>query len=292
MPEDASRFLARVSRAAMVDSWTSRSRPISVVVRPTTKRRVRATRSSGAIAGWQQAKISRSCSSATWAPGSTTAAAAARISSSTTIRGSFFRWTASERRRSSTRRRAAVSSHAPVFVGTPSTGQCRAAASKASETASSARSGRANWPMSRPISRDQWACQASARASSDDGHATGRTSNVPDRRQRVEDHVEVRRVEHLDAGQRRRGPVERPVAQCAVLHRGRRVHGAQCDAGGQHRGPEREDDEPHDAVSASAPFTGTPSSNRSVGRISTVSPLRTSADTASVSASSVVRATR
>ena len=122
MPEEASRFLARVSRAAMVDSCTSSSRAISVVVRPTTNRRVRATRSSGAMAGWQQAKIRRSCSSATWAPGSTAAAAAARISSSTTINGSFRRATASERSRSRTRRRAAVSSHAPVFVGTPSVG--------------------------------------------------------------------------------------------------------------------------------------------------------------------------
>ena len=178
MPDDARRFFARVSRAAMAVSWTSRSRAISVVVRPTTNRSVRATRSSGAIAGWQQAKISRSCSSATCAPGSTTAAAAARISSSTTIKGSLRRWTASERSRSRMRRRAAVSSQAPVFVGTPSTGQCRAAASKASETASSARSGRAYWPISSPISRDHDVCQASASAvaASDAGGPPGRAS--------------------------------------------------------------------------------------------------------------------
>ena len=52
--------LARVSRCAIVVSATRKARAISATVRPPSNRRVSATRASGASAGWQQVKISRS----------------------------------------------------------------------------------------------------------------------------------------------------------------------------------------------------------------------------------------
>ena len=56
-------FFARVIRAAMVGSLTRKARATSAVVSPQSSRRVSATCASGASAGWQQVKISRSRSS-------------------------------------------------------------------------------------------------------------------------------------------------------------------------------------------------------------------------------------
>ena len=55
--------LARTSRCASVASGTTNAAAISRVVSPATNRRVSATRTSSASAGWQQAKISPSRSS-------------------------------------------------------------------------------------------------------------------------------------------------------------------------------------------------------------------------------------
>ena len=71
--------------------------------------------------------------------------------------------TASARSRSRIRRRALVSSQAGGFAGTPSRGQVRAAASKASASPSSARSSRRNWATRRAVSRPQWSRQAAPR---------------------------------------------------------------------------------------------------------------------------------
>ena len=56
-------FLARVTRAAMVDSETRNAWAMSAVLIPQTSRRVSATWASRARAGWQQVKMSRSRSS-------------------------------------------------------------------------------------------------------------------------------------------------------------------------------------------------------------------------------------
>ena len=58
-------FLARVIRAAMVDSETRNALATSGVLTPQTSRSVRPTCASVASAGWQQRKISRSRSSVT-----------------------------------------------------------------------------------------------------------------------------------------------------------------------------------------------------------------------------------
>ena len=58
-------FFARVIRAAIVGSLTRKARATSAVVRPHSSRSVSATCASGAMAGWQQVKISRSLSSVT-----------------------------------------------------------------------------------------------------------------------------------------------------------------------------------------------------------------------------------
>ena len=63
-----------------------------------------------------------------------TRADAAACSASSTSNGSLRTATASARNRSTARRRAAVSNQAGGFVGTPSAGQCRAAASNASDS--------------------------------------------------------------------------------------------------------------------------------------------------------------
>ena len=63
-------FLARVIRWAIVVSGTRNAAAISGTVRPPSRRRVSATRASGARAGWQQVKISRSRSSSTGPVGS------------------------------------------------------------------------------------------------------------------------------------------------------------------------------------------------------------------------------
>ena len=163
----ANRFRARVSRAAIVASGTRKSRATSRVGTPTTSRRLSALADFGASDGWAQRSTSRSTSSSTTSPTSAmTRAAAASCSASTTSSGSLRTATASARSRSTARRRAAVSSQAGGLVGTPSTGQCRAAASNPSDRASSARSRRRYWPTSSASSRPQCCRYAASSAAS------------------------------------------------------------------------------------------------------------------------------
>ena len=61
---------ARVIRWAIVVSGTRNAWAISATVSPPSSRRVRATLASGASAGWQQVKMSRSRSSSTMPVGS------------------------------------------------------------------------------------------------------------------------------------------------------------------------------------------------------------------------------
>ena len=109
-------FFARVIRCAIVVSGTRNACAISATVRPPSSRRVSATRASGASAGWQQVKISRSRSSSTmpvgsWGVSSLIMSAAWCLAS---------RWD-SRRSRSIARLPAVVVSQPPGLGGTPST---------------------------------------------------------------------------------------------------------------------------------------------------------------------------
>ena len=146
MPASRIFFLARTSRWASVGSGTRKARAISGVVRPPSVRRVSATADSGASAGWQQVKISRSWSSGIGCISSSAAmssAAAARSASNALSRAMTSALSAkrrARRTRSIARLRAVVVIHAPGLSGIPSTGQCSSATRYASATASSARS--------------------------------------------------------------------------------------------------------------------------------------------------------
>src|SRR6266536_297839 len=130
-------FFALVMRAAIVGSLTRKARPTSAVVSPHSSRRVSATCASGAIAGWQQVKISRSRSSAiAWEP---VVLGPGSIGSSISS-GRDRRSVASRRSRSTARRRATVVSHAPALAGTPRETHVARARAYASWTHSSARS--------------------------------------------------------------------------------------------------------------------------------------------------------
>ena len=128
-------FLARVIRCAIVVSGTRNACAISATVSPPSSRRVSATRASGASAGWQQVKISRSRSSSTmpvgsWGVSSVIMSAAWCLAS---------RWD-SRRIRSIARLPAVVVSQPPGLGGTPSRGHRSTAARSASPAASSAMS--------------------------------------------------------------------------------------------------------------------------------------------------------
>src|SRR5215217_9628999 len=127
--------LARTSRWAMVVSGTMKARAISGVASPPRVRRVRATLASGARAGWQQVKISRSRSSAMVCISVSPRAASSRAR--VARRSASPR---SRRSRSMALLRAVVVIQAPGRSGTPATGQRSTATRKASWTASSARS--------------------------------------------------------------------------------------------------------------------------------------------------------
>src|SRR4029453_9451285 len=120
----------------MVASGTMNARAISGDTAPLGVRRVRATLASGARAGWQQVKISRSrssamvCISVSWPRAASSRARVARRSASPRSR----------RSRSMALLRAVVVIQAPGRSGTPATGQRSMATRKASWTASSARS--------------------------------------------------------------------------------------------------------------------------------------------------------
>src|SRR4029079_16997484 len=171
-----------VSRAAIVAVGTRNSRAMSDVDTPITIRSVSAAAFSRDSAGGAQSMTSRRRSSRTgspappitrsapsWDPPSTARTAAAPRSARPAWRPgtcAASAATASAGSGSRTRRRALVSSHAGGFVGTPSRGQVRAAASKASARPSSARSSRRYCATSSAVSRPQWSRQASSSARS------------------------------------------------------------------------------------------------------------------------------
>src|SRR5215831_13377740 len=127
--------LARTSRWAMVGSGTRKARAISAVDSPPSSRRVRATWTLRARAGWQQVKISRSRSSGT---------ATSSAGSSYPCRS--WAWAcrslrdASRRSRSIARFRAVMMIHPAGLGGIPAGGHRSNATVNASWTDSSARS--------------------------------------------------------------------------------------------------------------------------------------------------------
>ena len=133
--------MARVTRAAIVDSETRNARATSSVSTPHTNRRVSATCASRASAGWQQVKMSRNRSSVTTpspSPPSSTASPSSTLDS--TSSGSLSRRVCSRRSASIAFRRAVVVSQAPGFAGTPWRSHACRAETYASWTHSSARS--------------------------------------------------------------------------------------------------------------------------------------------------------
>src|SRR5215470_2768663 len=132
----ATRILAfaRTRRWAMVEVGTRKARAISSVESPPRVRRVRATCASGARAGWQHVKISRSLSSGTGASSSAVCSMCRAISSC--ICASRVR----RRIRSMALWRAVETSQAAGFAGLPVAGHCSTATAYASCSASSATS--------------------------------------------------------------------------------------------------------------------------------------------------------
>src|SRR6266516_467506 len=127
--------LARTRRWAMAGSAIRKARATSSVRSPPSSRRVSAIWASGASAGWQHVKISRSRSSGT---GPTSCAPARSGSTSAARSWSSSRPRASRRSRSIAHRRAVVVIQPPGLGGRPSRGQRRSANPNASWTASSA----------------------------------------------------------------------------------------------------------------------------------------------------------
>ncbi|SKU39706.1 Uncharacterised protein [Mycobacteroides abscessus subsp. abscessus] len=136
MPAAAIFFLARVMRAAMVDSDTRYAPAISGVVRPPSRRNVSATCASRDSAGWQHVKMSRRRSSRTGPTSSGSCCGSAKAPAS---RDNSSR-RRSRRNLSMPRFRAVVVIQAPGLGGMPSCGHLTMATSNASCTASSARS--------------------------------------------------------------------------------------------------------------------------------------------------------
>src|SRR5262249_34392911 len=132
----ATRILAfaRTSRWAMVAVGTRKARAISSVESPPSVRRVSATCASGARAGWQHVKMSRSLSSGTGASSSVVSSMCRAISSCICARR------ARRRMRSMALGRAVETSQAAGFAGLPVAGHCSTATAYASCSASSATS--------------------------------------------------------------------------------------------------------------------------------------------------------
>ncbi len=175
-------FLARVIRAAIVDSLTRKARATSAVDRPQISRSVSATCASGARAGWQQVQISRSRSSGIASDGSTGGS-----TSSSTSSGRARRSTASRRSRSRARRRATVVSHAPGLAGMPDDGQSFRALAYASCTHSWATSrSRVTRTVAASTKAHSRRCASATAAATAAGSAQlntmiGRTSTPPNR---------------------------------------------------------------------------------------------------------------
>jgi hypothetical protein len=139
-PACRSRAFARLMRWAMVASGTRNARAICAVPSPATARSVSATCDGRVSVGWQQSSSSVSESSCSPAPASSAAVAGPVRAAVSTAACSRPARACSARHRSTSLREAVVISHPRGLSGTPSAGQCRAAASSASCTASSAAS--------------------------------------------------------------------------------------------------------------------------------------------------------
>ena len=129
MPASTILRLARTMRWASVLSLTRNARAICGVVRPTTARRVSASRASGASAGWQHANSSASRSSVPDPAGAGGRGPGGQV-----------RCRVLRRTPSRALRWAATWSHAPGLSGGPSRRQVVSASTTADCTASSARS--------------------------------------------------------------------------------------------------------------------------------------------------------
>ena len=118
-------------------------RAISSVVRPPSRRRVRAIRASVDSTGWQEMNISRSRSSPSSSSASRTASNSLGelppASTSRPSRLSFSRSRSFRRIRSTARCLAVTMSQAPGLGGMPSAGHCSSAETRASWASSSAR---------------------------------------------------------------------------------------------------------------------------------------------------------
>ena len=138
--------LAREIRCPAVASGISSPRATSAVVRPPSRRRVRATRDSAVRTGWQVVKTSRSRSSPMWSSrtSSTSPTSSPEPSSraSDTVRptsASLRAYVLRRRTRSMAWWRAVETSQPAGFGGTPRDGHCSRAATKASWATSSPR---------------------------------------------------------------------------------------------------------------------------------------------------------
>src|SRR3954463_14717313 len=128
-------FFARVIRCAIVVSGTRNAFAISGTVSPPRRRSVNAMRASGASAGWQHVKISRSRSSST-GPVVSGGVSSYNIKAAWCLASRCL----SRRIRSMARLPAVVVSQPPGLGGPPGAGPFSGAATSASPAASSARS--------------------------------------------------------------------------------------------------------------------------------------------------------
>ncbi len=228
--------LARVIRCAIVVSGTRNACAISATVSPPSSRSVRATRFSGASAGWQQVKMRRSRSSSTGPVGSGGVSSVIIAASAYFVSRTF-----SRRIRSSALRFAVVVSQPPGLGGGPSTGHFSSATTSASERASSARSmspkRRIRPARTRPCSARTMASTAPSPAAccAGRGHAAsnGRTSTLAGTGGRpaagdVERGVEVRGLDDPEAAEVLLRLGERPVGDDR-LRAGAVDHGAVLD---------------------------------------------------------------
>ena len=172
---------ARTSRWAMVGSGIRNEAAISAVGSPHTERSVSGTRTAGSRAGWQQARIRPSLSSAVDAgspapgshPGAMSAghaaparpaapAAAQPSAPSCMAAASFSARRLSRRSRSVALCRATPASQARGWSGTPPAGHWARAAAQASCTASSAISRSPTWRATIATAAHQWARKTSS----------------------------------------------------------------------------------------------------------------------------------
>ncbi len=140
-------------RCCIVVSEVAKARAISRVVRPATLRSVRATRDSGAIAGWQQVKIRRRRSSGMSSSAAQSSSGVGPLSSSSPTDVASRSCRCRRRSRSIARRRAVATIQATGLSGGPSRPQVRSASTHASWTASSARSKSRSCPTSTATAR-------------------------------------------------------------------------------------------------------------------------------------------